>query len=271
MQSMEMVRRFWDFYRGQRNDIANFDTFYVRFFSPDFWRPNQERIELLLDKEFSEPILEAGCGSGWATFALHQKGFRPVSIDLLGRQLAQSSSFFKFFNLEGQWVQTNMISLPFPNEFFSSVIVFNVLDHVKNFNQALQELRRVLKPAGKMFVTLTNGWGSYALLENCLHKKINLPLKRFLKLILLGEKTPPRKFGIDQYQEHPHRKSWWLKQFQAGGFKVLRSINIDFISTALFPRIGYEKCQRWAQGDCRLAKKLPGWLASDWFFKLTKN
>lgn len=270
IQRMEVIRRFWDFYRSQRDDIANFDTFYVHFFSPDFWRPHQKRIRLLLEQGLSEPILEAGCGSGWATFALRQKGFMPVSIDLLDKQLAQSSLLFKFFNLEGQWIQTNMLSLPFPNEYFSSVIALDVLEHIKELDQTLLELWRILKSDGVMFVTVPNGWGSYAMLEDRLHKRFNLPFRRLLKRILLGDEKPNQKEGIELYHEHLRGKSWWQRQFKTRGFKVMWSINIEFISTVLFSRIGYEKYKNWARRDCRLAEKLPACLASEWFFQLKK-
>jgi len=267
---IEMVHRFWDFYRKQRNDIANFDTFYAHFFSPSFWGPNKKRIQLLLNLGLAEPILEAGSGSGWVAYALYQKGFKPVSIDLLTKQLAQSSLLFQYFNMESRSVQTDMRALPFPKDYFSSAIVFNVLEHIKDFDQALQELHRVLKSSGVLFVTLTNGWGSYGILEDRLHRRFNLPLRRFLKRILLGDKGSVQKDGIEIYHEHLHGKSWWRRQFQAHGFKLLRSVNIESISTALFPRIGYEKCKTWSQWDCRLAEKLPSCFVSDWFFQLAK-
>ncbi len=40
--------------------------------------------------------------------------------------------------------------MPFPDDFFDAIISVNALDHVDDFSQTAQEIRRVLKPSGKL-------------------------------------------------------------------------------------------------------------------------
>lgn len=267
----ETIRQFWDFYRAQRKDIENFDTFLVHFFSPAFWGPHQKRVELLFHYSLPEPILEAGCGAGWLTFQMVRNGLKPIGTDLLEKQLEQATLFFDYFGLKGSWALSNLAALPFPDNTFSSIIAFDVLEHIKELDRTLAELGRVLKPGGFLYVTVPNGWGSYCLLEDRLHKRIHLPLRRFVKKTLLHSNTHYEKEGVESWHEHLHGISWWKRQFHSRGLEVLNQRNIEFLSTVLFPRIGYEKSGIWSQRDCRLADKLPAWMASEWFFQISKK
>jgi len=50
-------------------------------------------------------------------------------------------------------------SLPFPAAVFDLVICHHVLEHVAELDGTLAEIRRVLKPSGRMFVSVPNGFG----------------------------------------------------------------------------------------------------------------
>lgn len=260
---------FWEYYRKQRNDIANFDTFCVHFFGHEFWGPHQKRVKLLNEANLSEPILEVGCGAGWLTYFLHQQGLKPIGIDLLTEQLAQSKLFFDYFNLEGCWAQANLLHLPFPDKHFQGIIAFDVLEHIERLGQALKEIRRVLRPNGSFFVTIPNGWGSYCLLEDRWHKRFNLPLRHFLKNRLRKNGKKREKESVATHHVHIHGKHWWQKQFAASGFHLKKRANLEIFSTALLARSGYIKNAVRSQQDANRAGKFPSLLASEWLFELT--
>ncbi|MEK8022506.1 MAG: class I SAM-dependent methyltransferase, partial [Candidatus Hydrogenedentota bacterium] len=46
--------------------------------------------------------------------------------------------------------------LPFPNDRFDLVVCYTVLEHVRSLEQATQELVRVAKPGGKIFIECPN-------------------------------------------------------------------------------------------------------------------
>ncbi|MDO8527035.1 MAG: class I SAM-dependent methyltransferase [Deltaproteobacteria bacterium] len=268
---LETLKPFWEYYRQKRSDISNFDTFCVHFFGHEFWGPHQKRVQLLTTRTggLQEPILEVGCGAGWLTYHLHKSGLKSVGIDLLEEQLAQSRLFFEYFNMEGCWAQSNLLQLPFPDHYFSSVIAFDVLEHVDRLGQALREIRRVLKPTGTLFVTIPNGWGSYCMLEDRWHKRFNLPLRHWVKCCLRQKWEKRKKEGVVLHHVHIHGKNWWKKQFSLHGFQMKKIKNLEMFSTSVLARGGYAKNAARSQRDALWADKFPNCFSSEWFLELT--
>jgi len=50
-------------------------------------------------------------------------------------------------------------ALPFPASSFDLVLCHHVLEHITNVSETLQEISRVLKPDGRLFVSVPNGYG----------------------------------------------------------------------------------------------------------------
>jgi SAM-dependent methyltransferase len=50
-------------------------------------------------------------------------------------------------------------ALPFASGVFDLVICHHVLEHIKELDGVLQEVRRVLKPSGRVYVSVPNGYG----------------------------------------------------------------------------------------------------------------
>jgi SAM-dependent methyltransferase len=91
----------------------------------------------------SASALEVGCGSG----LLQDVTDRYVGIDL-------SLSAGRF--LHRPFVQASATQLPFPDSAFDAVWSIWVLEHVPNPEQALQEIRRVVRDGG--YVLLRPAW-----------------------------------------------------------------------------------------------------------------
>ena len=52
-------------------------------------------------------------------------------------------------------------TLPFENESFDAVVSFEVFEHVFNLEDILKEIRRVIKPGGKLFFTTPFAWDEH--------------------------------------------------------------------------------------------------------------
>jgi len=121
----------------------------------DHWwfRGKRKVIFSFVNKYYSkqEPrtILDVGCGTGIILKQFSKYG-TPYGIDL-------SDDAINFCKQRGlQHVQTGTIlNLPFETNSFDIVSVFDVLYHkgITNDEEALIELRRVLKPGGRLFLT----------------------------------------------------------------------------------------------------------------------
>tara|TARA_Y100000310_G_C20628362_1_gene787174 strand:+ start:509 stop:1201 length:693 start_codon:yes stop_codon:yes gene_type:complete len=96
-------------------------------------------------------ILDVGCCTGKALRLFSECG----EIDLYGidvRDEGISDVTFKTCNLENQ-------PIPFPDDFFEFIYSKSVLEHVRNTDNFLNEVLRVLKPGG-IFVCLAPDWKS---------------------------------------------------------------------------------------------------------------
>ncbi|HNP87288.1 MAG: class I SAM-dependent methyltransferase [Chloroflexi bacterium SZAS-1] len=108
----------------------------------------------LLDEVYSQRtnlrILDAGCGTGGNARFLQRYG-TVAAIDLAPTALELGE-----VHLPGKLARASVSDLPFANGSFDVVTSFDVLYHhaVPNEEQALSEMRRVLKPGGRLLIRL---------------------------------------------------------------------------------------------------------------------
>jgi ubiquinone/menaquinone biosynthesis C-methylase UbiE len=103
-------------------------------------------------------VLEAGCGVGAQTVIL--AGSSPhaafTSIDISEESLAAARRRVREASITNViFEQADIFHLPFRSAHFDHVFVCFVLEHLPNPAEALQALRRVLKPGGS--ITLIEG------------------------------------------------------------------------------------------------------------------
>jgi len=100
-------------------------------------------------------VLEAGCGVGAQTVALAGNSPRTnfVSVDISEESLAEARRRVETLGLSNVAFQrADIFHLPFGPDHFDHVFVCFVLEHLPNPEEALERLRRVLKPGGTMIV-----------------------------------------------------------------------------------------------------------------------
>jgi SAM-dependent methyltransferase len=100
-------------------------------------------------------VLEAGCGTGAQTVILarNNPAARFTSVDISPASLEQARTAVTKAGLANVgFEQADIFRLPFPDSTFDGVFVCFVLEHLAKPLQALQELRRVLRPGGSITV-----------------------------------------------------------------------------------------------------------------------
>jgi ubiquinone/menaquinone biosynthesis C-methylase UbiE len=103
--------------------------------------------------------LDWGCGFGQVSQLLSEAGVDVVPFDYRpGRTTPGLEPLERYPGLQAH-VSPDPVALPFPDDSFDSALSCGVLEHVSDPDGSLEELRRVLRLAGTLYVyNLPNRW-----------------------------------------------------------------------------------------------------------------
>ncbi len=93
-------------------------------------------------------VLDACCGTGDLAVAAERIGGRVTGLDFSERMLERARR--KAGSIE--WVRGDLLELPFPGEAFDAATVGFGVRNVADLGRALGELRRVLRPGGRLAI-----------------------------------------------------------------------------------------------------------------------
>ncbi len=167
-------------------------------------------------------VLDLGCGAGRHAFEMYRRGARVVAFDEDAAELENVATMFGAMRAEGQvptgaeanTLAGDALALPFPDESFDHVVASEILEHIPEDEKAMHELTRVVKPGGRVVVTVPNRfpericWAlsdAYHQVEGG-HVRIYRIEELFARL---------RKAGLRPVHRHHahalHAPYWWLK------------------------------------------------------------
>jgi SAM-dependent methyltransferase len=101
-------------------------------------------------------ILDAGCGSGPLLKALKDRGAIVTGIDKSAGMLQLARRRLGDDDMVDLHLAELGSPLPFPDGVFDDVTASLVLHYLEDWGPALTELRRVLKPAGRLIVSVNH-------------------------------------------------------------------------------------------------------------------
>lgn len=96
-------------------------------------------------------ILDLGSGEGGTTKVLSENNF-VVSLDISFIRLTRQK---ENYNLK-EMLQADAVKLPFTDSSFDLIVIQDVLEHIENINLFHQELERVIKPNGIIYLSTPN-------------------------------------------------------------------------------------------------------------------
>jgi 2-polyprenyl-3-methyl-5-hydroxy-6-metoxy-1,4-benzoquinol methylase len=95
-------------------------------------------------------VLDVGCGRGVHLAALADRGFEVHGFEVSGRASRGIDPRAKLA------IAPDLAQVGYPGRFFDQVILWHVLEHLRDPVGTLREVRRVLRPGGRLIVAVPN-------------------------------------------------------------------------------------------------------------------
>lgn len=166
-------------------------------------------------------MLDLGCGEGRHVISAYvEADVHSVGVDLSLDDLKTTRSKYedfaepdnagKSFHLSS----ANALALPFADNTFDKVICSEVLEHIPDYQAALAEIQRVLKPGGLLCASVPRSWPERICwsFSEAYYQVPGGHLRIFDSGQLRGQ---IETLGFDQYYRHwahaLHAPFWWLK------------------------------------------------------------
>ena len=118
---------------------------------PEPWAWERRRALLLGEARPGERVLDLGCGAGRFVAALRAAGADPVGVELAEAALERARAVAPGADLR---LLEDDGSIPLEHGSVDLVWCSEVLEHVADGAHLLQEARRVLRPGGRVLVTV---------------------------------------------------------------------------------------------------------------------
>lgn len=120
----------------------------------------------ILNLAEGDVVLDLGCGEGRHVISTYAEGKAVVSVgvDLSLKDLRTTQQRFTEFSVlhdDSKHFALSVASalqLPFPDHTFDKIICSEVLEHIPDYQQAIAEIYRVLKPQGLLAVSVPRYW-----------------------------------------------------------------------------------------------------------------
>jgi SAM-dependent methyltransferase len=120
----------------------------------NFWFRSRNKLLLWVLEKYCpnfQSLLEIGCGTGYVLSGISKEYPRST---LFGSEIFIAGLGFAAARLpSAKFMQMDARSIPFENE-FDVIGAFDVLEHIKEDEEVLSQMRMALKPEGLMLLTV---------------------------------------------------------------------------------------------------------------------
>ena len=170
----------------------------------------------------SGTMLDVGCGEGRHIFGIMQNypEMKCIGLDMDDDSLIKAEEGYEFFesisNAGAEFLKGSAYSLPFQNNSLDLIVCSEVLEHLHQYNDAVKEIHRVLKPGGKFYASVPASWPEkicWALSKDYQNQPGG-HLRIFNQLKLVSEISEAGfKFLSSDRFHSIHAPYWWLRCF----------------------------------------------------------
>ena len=208
-------------------------------------------------------MLDVGCGEGRHIFGIMQEHpeMKCIGLDMDNDSLHKAEEGYEYFqsisNVGADFLKGSAYSLPFLDNSLDLVVCSEVLEHLHQYNDAVKEIHRVLKPGGKFYASVPASWPEkicWALSKDYQNQPGG-HLRIFNQSGLVSEiEESGFKFLSSDRFHSIHAPYWWLRcffwntqdsNFVVNGYKKMLERHIlkkpfflDFIDKIFNPFLG---------------------------------
>lgn len=162
-------------------------------------------------------VLDLGAGGGRHALRAAELGYKAFALDLSPDGLLEMKSWIESVS-QGSLMVSSIVadgtSLPFKDETFDAVICSEVLEHLENPKDVLAEVARVVKPGGKVGLSVPRTYPEAIcwLISKEYHSAKGGHIRIFTRSALHRlTKESGLKLQGTSYTHALHSLYWWLK------------------------------------------------------------
>ena len=143
----------------------------------------------------SRMILDIGCGYGNITKILEKTGYTIVGLDI------RDMFYRPYISEKLNFLRSDALQLPFPNNTFDCVISLDVIEHIKDDGSFVREVHRILKSERLAIIETPNRQRLSTQLLSIFNKNLQTFPKYYGHDALLGSITHFREYTKSELKE----------------------------------------------------------------------
>lgn len=113
-----------------------------------------QSLEIVIGKN----ILDIASGEGYGSAILSKKANKVTGVDISFEAVKQSHKCYKIDNLN--FIVGSCLDIPLADTSVDLVVSFETIEHVDQYVQMMKEIKRVLRPAGALLISIPDKYHS---------------------------------------------------------------------------------------------------------------
>jgi len=252
-----------------------------KFYQRHLFFPSEKRIRnLVISFLKGTEILDAGCGNGWLSVCAWEEGFDVHSLDVSESEVRESLFFFKKRNANIRLAKASMLNLPLVKSCFDSILCINVLEHIRKIEQAILEMKRVLRKKGRLILIVPNGLTFGLFYDRFISNLISIrtALSHLYRVTFSMSDDEISLLKLNKKERIGHHQQFTLKGIRnlltKHGFSIVEIRSCRFLSPYLRSFCSLMRRQpvtAFENLDNKIANRVPRNLAADWVIVCEKS